>query len=185
MSDEQPVELRWLEVSEPEVVKASIHRFRRRVVILAAWGLLFASAAWAITAATIRNHQGTLEARVARAPAMNALIGDYEVGDIDVGLLKVVRLSGNEIGLQFVFHTADPFAPCCNLFPRQAAPQSTLLDGNTDSTHFGELLVQIPESYVAKDGTLSMLLTNREGGRLGRFTVDLPALHVEGIGGSG
>ncbi len=44
MSDERPIDLRALAVDEPEIVQASIRRFRRRVLVLAVWGLLFAAA---------------------------------------------------------------------------------------------------------------------------------------------
>lgn len=186
MTDEQPTDLRSLEVSEPEVIRTSIRRFRRRVLILIVWGSLFAASAAAIVAATIHNRHESIEARIAAAPALNSEIGDYRVGGVDVGLLKVVRLSGDQIGMQFVFHSSAPLGDCCNLFPRDALPRTTLRPGNA---HFAESFVVLSDySDMMSNGTLNMLLTNGDPNapaRLGRFTVDLNALHVEGIGGLG
>lgn len=183
MSDEIPLDLRSLAVDEPEVMRASIHRFRRRVVILVAWMMVFAAAAFAIAADAIQVRNQNPEALIATNPSENSALGNYQVGPIDVGLLKVVNLPNDQIGMQFVLHSADPLGLCCNVYPRLATSTNRIVSGDS---RFGEVLVVIPRSFVTQAGTFDLLLTSGDPNapaRYGTFTVDLRALHVQGIGG--
>jgi hypothetical protein len=180
MSDERPIDLRALDATEPEVLKASIRRFRRRVLTWVAWGLVFAAAAAAIFAATVRNHQSNVEAQFAAAPVLNDAIGNYFVGGADVGLLKVARISGNRFGMQFVVHSDGSLGDCCNIFPQEALSDGTI--PSTGGGRFREVLVVLPDSAAA-GGAVHLRLVSAQVGALGSFTVDLRSLHVEGIGG--
>ncbi len=180
MNDERSIDLRALDATEPEVLKASIRRFRRRVLTWVAWGLLFAAAAAAIFAESVQDRQSNVERQFAAAPTLNGTIGNYLVGGADVGLLKVARLSGNRFGMQFVVHSDGSLVDCCNIFPQEA-----LSDGTTPSAgdgRFREVLVVLPDSAAA-GGEVHLRLVSTQVGELGSFTVDLRSLQVEGIGG--
>ena len=68
-----------------------------------------------------------------------------------------------------------------DLFPRQAQNISDLVaePGGT----FAEQVIVLPVSYTSTTGTIDMLLTDGSGHRLGRFTVDLPAIGIGGFKG--
>ena len=183
MSDEIPIDLRGLAVDEPEVMRASIRRFRRRVVILVAWMMVFAAAAFAIAADAIQVRNQNPEALIATNPSENSALGNYQVGPIDVGLVKVVNLPNDQIGMQFVLHSTGPLGLCCNIYPHLATSSNRIVSGDS---RFGEVLVVIERSYVTRTGPLDLLLTSGDPhapASSGRFTVDLRALHVAGIGG--
>ena len=183
MSDEKPIDLRSLAVEGPEVVRASIRRFRRRVIIWSLWVVVFAAAGTAIVADNIHARDRNLIGLTATGNALNSTIGSYQVGQIDIGLLKVVRLPHDQVGMEFVFHSSSPLGTCCNLFPRLAINEGGIAPG---TSRFGELLVIEQASDFGPSGRLEMLLTNADPNapaRLGSFTVDLNALNVTGIGG--
>ena len=80
MSDESPIDLRGLAVDEPEVMRASIHRFRRRAVILAAWIAVFAAASFAIARRVLleASRRGLFERRPELDPETPAQEIDHE-----------------------------------------------------------------------------------------------------------
>lgn len=181
MSDERPIDLRGLDVDPPEVVRASIKRFRRRVLLWAFWTVVFVAAGGAILGAVIHARNQVPQALIATNPSINASIGNYRVGAIDVGLLKVVRLPGNQLGMEFVLHSDVPLAGCCSICPDIATVSQA---SGAAGGRFAHVLVSIPASSVTDAGAVDMLLirstppTIRES-----FTVDLHALGVAGIGG--
>lgn len=181
MSDERPIDLRGLDVDPPEVVRASIKRFRRRILLWAFWTLVFVAAGGAILGAVIHARNQVPQALIATNPSINASIGNYRVGSIDVGLLKVVRLPADQLGMEFVLHSDVPLAGCCSIFPNVA---SSYTNPVKSGERFGQVFVSIPASLVSTAGTVDLQLirstppTIRES-----FTVDLHALGVAGIGG--
>jgi hypothetical protein len=150
--------------------------------VWALWLLVFAAAGAAIFAEQLHTRDQNPQALIATRPALNSTVGSYQVGPIDVGLLKVVRLPHNQIGMQFVLHSTAPLGNCCSLFPRLATGEARVAAGDA---RFATLLVVEQVSDFSRSGTLDMSLVNsdpsapfKEG-----FTVDLRALHVTGIGG--
>ena len=181
MSDERPIDLRSLDVEPPEVVRASIQRFRRRILLWAFWTLVFVAAGSAILGAVVHGRNQDSQALIAADPSENTSIGNYRVGAIDVGLLKVVRLPGNQIGMEFVLHSDAPLAGCCSIFPH---PATWSENSGAAGGRFGHVLVSIPASSVSSAGTLDMLLIRSTPPTIRLpFTVDLHALGVAGIGG--
>ncbi len=117
---------------------------------------------------------------IAASPALNSAIGEYRVGDIDVGLLKVVKLSGREIGLQFVIHSSAPLGTCCDILPHVALANDSR---GPEEGHFGQVFVVLDMSALSSNGTVAMILIRggKDVARLGTFLVDLKSLHVQGI----
>ncbi len=118
--------------------------------------------------------------RIASSPALNSAIGDYRVGDIDVGLLKVVKLAGSEIGLEFVVHSSAPLGTCCDIFPHVALANAGRLP---EAGRFGQVFVVLDRSALSSNGTVVMTLIRggKDVARLGTFLVDLRSLEVHGI----
>jgi hypothetical protein len=184
MTEERPVDLRGLDVDAPDVARASIKRFRRRILILGAWVLVFALAGLAIGVDTVHKREQNPIALIATAPSLNTSLGNYRVGSIDVGLLSVVALPHGQIGMKFVLHSDEPLGNCCGIYPRIA----TFTMGLTSepSSRFAEVLLANPASIVSQSGTIDLLLTRGLAGSseiVGRFTVDLHALGVRVPGG--
>lgn len=119
-------------------------------------------------------------AKIAGGTAINSQSGSYEVGGVDVSLVKVVELPSDELGMQFEFHwSPSALGTCCKVFPRDA------LDGEAAARGGGasEFYVSLPRSFFGASGTLLMLLTNGSlpSQRLGHFTLDLASLGVDGF----
>ena len=181
MSDERPIDLRGLDVDPPEVVRASIKRFRRRILLWAFWTLMFVAAGGAILAGVVHARNQDSLSLIATNPSINTSIGNYRVGSIDVGLLKVVRLPADQIGMQFVLHSDAPLGECCTIYPHVVIASE---NSNTSGGRFGEVLVSNPASDVSTAGTVDMLLIRSTPPTIRLpFTVDLHALGVAGIGG--
>ena len=184
MSEERPFDLRGLDIDAPDVAKASIRRFRRRVLVLVAWVIVFALSGAAIAADAVHKHNENAVALIATASSLNTALGNYRVGGIDVGLLKVVALPGGQIGMKFVLHSDTPLGTCCNIYPHDANFSSSVT--SEPGSRFAEVLLENPRSVVSPLDTIDMLLTSGDPGageRLGRFTVDLRALGVHLAGG--
>lgn len=137
---------------------------RRKLLVVVAVGTLILSAcSRAVTT------QVDAVASIETASAMNATTGTYLVGDVEVELVKVAQLPGDELGLHFLFHSSSQ--ACCSVFPRVAfAPGLTGGAGRSSD------YVVILNSDVRDDGTLDMRLS--DGGSTVPFTVDLRALNV-------
>jgi hypothetical protein len=186
MSDERAIDLRGLDAATPEMARGAIERFRRRIIVFIAWLVVFALAGTAIIADTIHKRTHDPAVLVATGASINTHVGNYQVGAIDIGLLKVVEEVddhlGVSLGFQFVFHSEEPLpGRCCNLYPRQAQSTSDVVA--EPGGRFAEQVVILPVSYTSPTGTIDMLLTDGAGHKLGRFTVDLPALGIKGFKG--
>ena len=86
------------------------------------------------------------EARIASGPAINASTADYRVGNVDVRLVKVVRLPSEMIGIQFTMHPGSRSVQgCCTLFPRLALTGSQPVgeSGNVRRVY----VVEAPSSF--------------------------------------
>ena len=93
--------------------------------------VVFALAGTAIVVDAVHKRTHDPAVLVATGASINTHVGEYRVGAIDIGLLKVVEeenSSGAMLGFQFVFHSDQPLpGRCCNLFPRQAQNISDLV----------------------------------------------------------
>lgn len=128
--------------------------------------------------------QSDAEGKIRAGRALNARTGSYAVGGVEVTLMKVVDLPGDELGMQFTVRWDSAALPtCCNLFPHMALYDRTRQQATGG---FGGLDVVEDRSSIAADGTLDMLLTGGQPvQRLGRFTVDLASLGVSGFSANG
>jgi hypothetical protein len=84
--------------------------------------------------------------------------------------------------MQFVLHSNTLLGHCCSLFPRLATGEPRVAGGDS---RFATLLIVEQISDFSPSGTLDMSLVNSDPSApfKERFTVDLHALHVTGIGG--
>ena len=96
----EPLDLRSLaEVDEPDVVKAALKTFRRRVLTRYVWitlaiGVVVTAVVWGLQPAT-------LEQRVQAATPSDEPQYVWHVAGMGVGLVRVAKL-GDDVGMQFV-----------------------------------------------------------------------------------
>jgi hypothetical protein len=96
----EPLDLRSLaEVDEPDVVKAALRTFRRRILTRYVWitlviGLVLAAVLWGL-------QPTTLEQRVQSATRVDEPQYVWHVASLGIGLVRVAKL-GDDVGMQFV-----------------------------------------------------------------------------------
>lgn len=181
MTEQQPIDLRALDTAEPDVLKDAIRRFRRRMLARAVWVLVFAMAVVSIGAGLLHGQNHDFAARIGDGAYYNGVEGDYRVGGVDIGLVKVTALSGDRWGLEFILHRNAPFTGgCCSVSPAAGLGAAVTYDSSAPAPRFIQEFVALPRSAGP---SFAMTLTD-ESGIVGGFTVDLVALQVAYAGGN-
>ena len=97
---EQPLDLRSLaDIDSPDVVRAALRTFRRRVILRSLWGLLAGMVAVAII--YVATQPRSLPDRITKASVAAHPGVTWDVGDVRIALVDVARLD-DHLGLHFV-----------------------------------------------------------------------------------
>jgi hypothetical protein len=177
MSDESAIDLRALDAASADVVHEAVRTFRRRTLLGTAWIVVFGLAIAAIVGGRIVAANRNIVVRIAEGAYYNATEGDYVVAGIDVGLVKVTRLSDDRWGLQFILHPTSATGGCCAgiLQPRGVTQWQSTGEGSGRSPRFVQVFMALP---VADGPTYEMAFVDDQGRSIGSFEVDLARLGV-------
>jgi hypothetical protein len=98
--DDRPLDLRSLvDVDSPEVVRAALKTFRRRVLVRAGWVILALAVGVALLFSLVSAH--SLSERIFRSSTQAYPVGaTWDVGQVRFVLIRVSSLSDGRVGLE-------------------------------------------------------------------------------------
>lgn len=179
MNQEPAIDLRALDTGDAQFVHEAARRFRRRMVIRAAWVLVFAVAIGAATFNLLNSRSEDVDYLAEQVAGKGVETdGAYVVDGAEIGLLKVAALPSDRWGLDLVVHWDSPEGGV-GVFALTSGARSTVHSGWPVAGRWAQTIVDVPMSVGRQ---FDLRLIDPKNQVLGTFTVDLDALGVPEAG---